>query len=224
MDLQVLSAPFTPDYAAPTHRITRPLATVDHPLEGTEGISLVIPSYYNAYLKADSVAHVLAGLDRSRHIREIVLVRADDAPLPLRPWLTPRYGPLELAKVARGQLLWGDSSEYDLWAQAVLTSATQHGLLIWLTVCIGLRTMGSKVDGFFDRYTAAVDGIISFSDGPAARPDSLTRHEECASLALSLLAATTPDWQARVKTGVPLWECQGPESWRGLQWLAAHAE
>ena len=42
-------------------------------------ISLIVPTFFNDSLKKRSLAHLLAGIERSRAIEEIVLVLAGDA-------------------------------------------------------------------------------------------------------------------------------------------------
>ncbi len=53
-----------------------PTLTADAPVEETDGVSLIIPTYFNRSLKSRALRHQLAGIERSRVIEEIVLVVA----------------------------------------------------------------------------------------------------------------------------------------------------
>jgi glycosyltransferase involved in cell wall biosynthesis len=53
-----------------------PTLTTDSPVEKTEAVSLIIPTYFNRSLKRRALRHQLAGIERSRVIEEVVLVVA----------------------------------------------------------------------------------------------------------------------------------------------------
>ncbi len=54
-----------------------PSLTVDDPIIRTGSVSLVVPTYFNRTLKQSALRHLLAGVQSSPCIREIVLVAAD---------------------------------------------------------------------------------------------------------------------------------------------------
>jgi glycosyltransferase involved in cell wall biosynthesis len=56
-----------------------PTLTADLPIARSGAVSLVVPTFFNRSLKNGSLGHLLAGIERSRAVEEVVLVVADGA-------------------------------------------------------------------------------------------------------------------------------------------------
>ena len=134
----------------------------------------------------------------------------------------PLRGPLELAKIARGVVLWGDAPEWTAWSDELLRMAVRHGRAVWLLYALGLALNGAKLGAWHGRYLAAVQAVLARVDEGVYRRD-IELLDGAAPEALgvhvgAVLDAEVPGWKADLNAGRRVFAAQVPELWTALRW------
>ena len=132
-------------------------------------------------------------------------------------------GPMELAKVARARLLWGDAAAWQAWSVQLLQTALEQGWCYWLVLGLGLRRHAAKYGPVADRYFRSLGKLRAHA---IAERQFLVNGEgdftDEAALALAARDALDkfcPDWRARLRDGEAVFELQVPEVWTALHHL-----
>jgi predicted nucleotidyltransferase len=143
-----------------------------------------------------------------------------------RPAFFPLYGPMELAKLAQGLLLWGDDGAWRRWVDEVLEVAVSCGRELWLLVALGLELNAAKSGQLRMQFREALETVLRRADsGPAGfdedlrclasgDPQSLGRHIR------AVMDRQLPDWHDELQRGRRVFAFQVPEIWTALQWIA----
>ena len=132
-------------------------------------------------------------------------------------------GPMELAKVARARLLWGDATAWREWSASLLQTAMEQGWCYWLVLGLGLRRHAAKYGPVADRYFRCLGKLRAHA---IAEQQFLINGEgdftDEAALALAArdaLGKFCPDWRERLREGEAVFELQVPEVWTALHHL-----
>ena len=143
--------------------------------------------------------------------------------LAAQPWLNPLQGPMELAKIAQGRLLWGNSSQWRAWADTLIQDAVGRGRAFWLVFGLGLKLQAAKYGPMVGRHLASVRQLLRkigpedhgwFCEDSETIPlKVLARH------AAAALDREIGDWRRRLDAGEGLFMLQVPEVWAALHFL-----
>ena len=128
-------------------------------------------------------------------------------------------GVLDLAKLARGKLLWGNQARWQRWRDDVLRTAVENGCSFWKTLGLGLRLHEHKHGATIPRFSAALSAIESAAragNGNISVDDKL---ESYARSVATLLDHEYRDWRERTRRSEKLFPLQIPEVWSALHWL-----
>jgi glycosyltransferase involved in cell wall biosynthesis len=132
-------------------------------------------------------------------------------------------GPMELAKVARARLLWGDSGTWREWSSHLLTTAMEQGWGFWLVLGLGLRQHTAKYGPMADRYFRSLGKLrahaIAANQFQLNGEGDFSDDQALAIAAVHALDKIHPDWREVVRVGEPVFELQVPEVWTALHHL-----
>lgn len=132
-------------------------------------------------------------------------------------------GPMELAKVARARLLWGDETAWQEWSAPLLQSAMEQGWCYWLVFGLGLRRHAAKYGPMADRYFRALGKLRAHAVAEQGfmlnGEGDFTDEATLALAARDALDKFCPDWRARLRDGAAVFELQVPEVWTALHHL-----
>lgn len=133
-------------------------------------------------------------------------------------------GPMELAKISRARLMWGDTAAWCSWSSHVLQSAMDHGWCYWLVLGLGLRKHSAKYGPMAERYFRSLGKLRAHAiaagrfhvngEGDFSDEDALATAAEHA------LNQFQPDWRKKVRDGEHVFELQVPEVWTALHVLS----
>ena len=132
-------------------------------------------------------------------------------------------GPMELAKVARARLLWGDATAWQAWSAQLLQTALAQGWCYWLVLGLGLRRHTAKYGPMADRYFRSLGKLRA--QALAEQQFVLNGEGDFTDEAALVLAARDgldkfcPDWRGRLHAGEAVFELQVPEVWTALHHL-----
>jgi len=132
-------------------------------------------------------------------------------------------GPMELAKLARARLLWGDPAEWRKWSSRWLQTAMEHGWCFWLVLGLGLRRHSAKYGPMIERYFRSLGKMRAHAmDAKRFRMNGEGDFTDEAALAVAAghaLDRSQPAWRKMVQTGESVFELQVPEVWTALHYL-----
>jgi glycosyltransferase involved in cell wall biosynthesis len=138
-----------------------------------------------------------------------------------RPACYPLFGPLELAKIAQGLLLWGDAETWDRWSDWLLRTALRLGRTCWLLQALGMGLRPEKVGVLRDRFIRALGILLRRVDAdPAGEARAILAEGRLEPLAAHLrraLDAEIPGWREETAVGRRVFAFQGPEVWAALR-------
>ncbi|HWN95625.1 MAG TPA: nucleotidyltransferase domain-containing protein, partial [Methylomirabilota bacterium] len=128
-------------------------------------------------------------------------------------------GALDLAKLARGKLLWGNAPRWRRWRKNVLGTAMQNGRCFWMTLGLGLRLHAKKHGATVERFFASLSALetITRLRGAAVAPASELM--PYARAVAALLDRECADWRERTRRSNKVFPLQIPEVWTALHWL-----
>ncbi len=129
-------------------------------------------------------------------------------------------GPMELAKVARARLLWGEARAWDEWSSHLVRRAMQNGWCYWLVLGLGLRRHAAKYGPMAGCYFRSLGKLraraIAANQFQVNGEGDFTDPVALAIAARHALDQFRPDWRERLRTGETVFEFQVPEVWTAL--------
>jgi hypothetical protein len=132
-------------------------------------------------------------------------------------------GPMELAKVARAQLLWGSRPGWQEWSSHLLQTAMKQGWCYWLVLGLGLRRLAAKYGPMAERYFVSLGKLRAHAlAGGRFQVNGEGDFSDEAALTMAAAHALDgfcPDWRQRVRAGESVFELQVPEVWNALHHL-----
>jgi hypothetical protein len=132
-------------------------------------------------------------------------------------------GPMELAKIARAELLWGNRAAFRRWTSRLLKKAMNGGWCYWLVLGLGLRRHSAKYGPMVDRYFCSLAKLraqaIAVRQLQPNGEGDFTDDMALAIAATHALDEFRPDWRQAVRMGEALFELQVPEVWTALLYL-----
>lgn len=135
----------------------------------------------------------------------------------------PLYGPLELAKLAQGRLLYGDADDWREWSERQLTTAVTQGRLFWLLFALGMSFRPEKFGPLRDLFAKALSAVLANVDATRyARDLEELRNFDRRSLAEHLrtsLDEHLTDWRIDLWHNKRVFAFQVPEVWMALESL-----
>lgn len=138
------------------------------------------------------------------------------------PALHSHQGLMEMAKIAKAKLLWGNHEEWTAWSSTLIRGAALNGRCFWLVLALGLRCHSAKYGVMVDRYFASLQKLRS--DAPNAwdipTDTDLTQKGVLIEAARVALETFCPAWRERMAEGASVFELQIPEVWTALHLLA----
>src|SRR5262249_19118247 len=140
-----------------------------------------------------------------------------------RPVDFPLFGPLELAKIAQGIMLWGDSDLWERWSAWLLESALELGRTYWLLCLLGMQVRPEKVAGLLPRFRSALAIILNRANATRYEEDlallSREQFEPLAGHLRRLLDKEVPTWRVELAEGKRIFARQVPEVWTAFRLL-----
>jgi predicted nucleotidyltransferase len=139
-----------------------------------------------------------------------------------RPVFFAALGAVELSKLAKGVVLWGDAEAWEAWALGLLRTALKLGRVYWLLLALGMALRPDKAGVSMELFVGALRALMRRVDADAYRED-LARLDPAhpgglGPLVLAALDRELPSWREDASSGRRVFAHQVPEVWLALRW------
>jgi predicted nucleotidyltransferase len=138
-----------------------------------------------------------------------------------QPVLHPLFGPIELAKLAKAVVLWGDAKAWDARVGRLLRDALRQGRSYWLLFGLGLALQPGKLGPMRDLFASSLRAVMARVDAEAYREDiealADPRPEPLAAHLRAVLDREHPGWRRDVAAGRRTFTQQVPAVWMALR-------
>jgi glycosyltransferase involved in cell wall biosynthesis len=131
-------------------------------------------------------------------------------------------GALDLAKLARGRLLWGNAPRWRRWRKNLLAVALKNGRCFWMTLGLGLRLHGKKHGTTVERFLASVAALETAARVRRVAAAPAADLKSAARAVAAWLDRECADWRGRTLRAEKVFPLQIPEVWTALHWLVAN--
>jgi len=139
-----------------------------------------------------------------------------------RPVFYPLYGPLELAKIACGRVLFGSANEWEAWVQRQLSLAIRNGRIYWLLYALGINLRKEKLGALRTQFLSSLRSMLIRTDGELYRPDIEQLDDLQPELLGSYLRVQLDNehsgWRDDMLHHRRVFAFQVPEVWDALRW------
>lgn len=146
-----------------------------------------------------------------------------------QPVKYPLYGPLEVAKLAQGKLLFGDELEWETWRSEQISLAVEYGRIYWMLYAVGMTlTENNAVSPLRDRFVVALSLLLE-ADAPDRFADEIDalrafNLNEIGPLVRTALDREMKGWRSDLEYNRRYFAFQVPEVWTAMRWLVQNEQ
>lgn len=142
-----------------------------------------------------------------------------------QPVMHPLYGPMEMAKLVQGKLLFGDRDHWLSWRQEQVRLAVEYGRLYWMLYAVGMTlNSGDAITALRAKLSESLALLLEMDD-PHRFAEEIVRLrsfklEEVGEVLRYALDTEMPAWLEDLNHSRRYFAFQVPEVWTAMRWLA----
>lgn len=144
----------------------------------------------------------------------------------MQPAYYPLFGPLELAKLTRGRLLYGNEESWRTWQHETIDVAVEYGRIYWLLYALGMKLNAAKFGNLEESFRTALRSILTMADADRFRDDVFHLDNlEINTLGKHMRIQLDRDlrcWYDDMATNRRVFAYQVPEVWTALKWVESN--